>query len=75
MRLCGFEDAQHDHGSAEGEQSAASGGNVLVVAEAEAEKVAELIVASAEPGGRSGGALACRVRCGWREGSCRGRRW
>jgi len=51
VRLCGFKDAQQGHGSAEEEQSAASGGTMLVVAGAEAEEVAELIVASAEPGG------------------------
>ena len=44
---------QHGHGPPEKEQPAAIGGNVLVGAGAEAEEVAELIVASAEPGGRS----------------------
>ncbi len=47
MRLCGFEDAQHSHGPAKEEQSAAVGGNVLVRTGAEAEEVAELVVTSA----------------------------
>ena len=54
MRLCGLEDAQHGHGPAKKEQPAAVGGDGLVVAGAEAEEVAELVVTSAEPGGRSG---------------------
>ena len=51
-RLCGPEDTQHGHGPAEEEeQSAVVGGDMLVVAGAEAEEVAELVVTSAEPGG------------------------
>src|SRR3954452_12379703 len=50
----GFQDGQHRHGAAEELESAAIGGNVLVVAGARAEKVAEFIVSPAEPGGRSG---------------------
>jgi hypothetical protein len=46
--------AQHGHGPAEEEQSAAVGRDVLVVAGAGAEEVAELVVTSAEPGGRGG---------------------
>src|SRR3954447_9845196 len=49
----GFQDGQHRHGAAEELESAAIGGNVLVVAGARAEKVAEFIVSPAEPGGRS----------------------
>ena len=49
--LSGFQEAQHCHGSPEEEQPAAIGGDMLVTAGAEAEKVAELIVASAESGG------------------------
>src|SRR3954447_1576082 len=49
----GFQDGQHRHGAAEEVESAAIGGNVLVVAGARAEKVAEFIVSPAEPGGRS----------------------
>ena len=52
-RSSGLQDAQHGYGSPEKEQSAAICGNVLVVAGAEAEEVAELIVAAAEPSGRS----------------------
>ena len=48
-----FQDAKRCHGSPEEGQSAATGVNVLVTAGAKAEKVATLIVASAEPGGRS----------------------
>ena len=47
----GFQEAQHRHGSPEEEQPAAIGGDMSVTAGAEAEKVAELIVASAEPAG------------------------
>src|SRR3954451_15926963 len=49
-----FQDGQHRHGAAEELEPAAIGGNVLVVAGARAEKVAEFIVSPAEPGGRSG---------------------
>jgi hypothetical protein len=47
----GFQEAQHRHGFPEEEQPAAIGGDMLATAGAEAEKVAELIVAAAEPGG------------------------
>ncbi len=47
----GFQDGPHRHGPAEELQSAAAGGNVLVVAGARAEEVAKLVVASTEPGG------------------------
>src|SRR5688500_1320767 len=50
----GFQDAQYGHGSPEEKQPAAIGGDMLVTAGAEAEKIAELVVAAAEPGGRSG---------------------
>src|SRR3954468_23251564 len=50
----GFQDGQHCHGPPEEEQSASVGGYVLVMAGAEAEKVAEFIVGPTEPGGRSG---------------------
>src|SRR4051812_24760373 len=48
---CGFQDGQHGRGPPEVEESAAIGGNMLVVAGAEAEKVAEFIVSPAEPSG------------------------
>src|SRR3954452_804014 len=48
---CGLQDGQHGRGPPEVEQSAAIGGNMLVVAGAEAEKVAEFIVSPAEPSG------------------------
>src|SRR5215212_443236 len=48
---CGFQDGQHGHGPPEMEQPAPVGGNVLMVAGARAEKVAELVVGLAEPGG------------------------
>src|SRR5215218_572722 len=60
LRTCGegrsgrFEEGQHGRGPAEQEQSTAVGGDVLVVAGAGAEEVAELVVSPAEPGGRSG---------------------
>ena len=47
----GLQDGQHGRGPPEVEQSAAVGGNVLVVAGAEAEKVAQVIVSATEPGG------------------------
>ena len=50
-RSCGFEEAQHGRGPAKEEQSAAVGGDRLVVAGAETEEVAELVVTAAEPGG------------------------
>jgi hypothetical protein len=43
--------AQHGHGAAEELESAAIGGNMLVMAGARAEKVAEFIVSATEPGG------------------------
>ena len=52
-RPCGPEDTRHGHGPAEEEQSAAVGGDRLVVAGAKAEEVAELIMTAAEPTGRS----------------------
>jgi hypothetical protein len=48
---CGLQDGQHGRGPPEVEESAAIGGNMLVVAGAEAEKVAEFIVSPAEPSG------------------------
>jgi hypothetical protein len=42
---------QHGRGPPEVEESAAIGGNVLMVAGAEAEKVMEFVVGLAEPGG------------------------
>src|SRR5215208_5934653 len=54
VQSCGFQDGQHRHGAAEELESAAIGGNVLMVAGARAEKVAQCIVSPAEPGGRSG---------------------
>jgi hypothetical protein len=45
----GFQEAQHGHSSPDKEQPAAIGRDMLVTAGAEAEEVAELIVASAEP--------------------------
>src|SRR5829696_3732625 len=46
----GFQDGQHGHGAAEELESAAIGGNMLVMAGARAEEVAEFVVSSAEPG-------------------------
>jgi hypothetical protein len=43
--------AQHGHGAAEELESAAIGGNMLVMTGARAEKVAEFIVSATEPGG------------------------
>ena len=48
--LRGFHDAQHGRRATEKPRSAAVGGNVLVVAGAEAEKVAQFVVGPAEPG-------------------------
>src|SRR3954468_1752352 len=48
---CGLQDGQHGHTPPEVEQSPAIGGNMLMVAGAEAEEVAEFIVSPAEPGG------------------------
>src|SRR4051812_47699990 len=47
---CGFQDGQHRHGAAEELESAAIGGNGLVVAGARAVEVAQFIVSPAEPG-------------------------
>src|SRR3954454_10101411 len=47
---CGLQDGQHGRSPPEVEQSLAVGGNVLVVAGAEAEKVAEFVVSATEPG-------------------------
>src|SRR4051812_28831313 len=46
----GFQDGQHGHAAAEELESAAIGGNMLMVAGARAEKVAQFIVSPAEPG-------------------------
>src|SRR5215218_4251151 len=46
----GFQDGQHRHGPPEVKQLLAVGGNMLVVAGARAEKVAEFVVGPAEPG-------------------------
>src|SRR5215208_6990237 len=51
---CGLQDGQHGHTPPEVEQSASVGGNMLMVAGAEAEEVAQFVVGPAEPGGRSG---------------------
>src|SRR3954464_7974587 len=49
----GLQDGQPGRGPLEVEQSAAIGGPMLMVAGARAEKVAQVIVNPAEPGGRS----------------------
>src|SRR5215207_2033818 len=51
---CGLQNGQHGRGPPEVEQPASVGGNMLVVAGAEAEEVAQFVVSPAEPGGRSG---------------------
>ena len=48
---CGLQDGQHGHTPPEVEQSASVGGNMLMVAGAEAEEVAQFVVGPAEPGG------------------------
>ena len=48
---CGLQDGQHRHTSPEMEQSAAIGGNVLMVAGARAEKVSQFVIRATEPGG------------------------
>src|SRR4051794_22028529 len=53
IRSGGRHDGPHGRGLPELEQSLAVGGHVLVMAGAEAEKVAQFIVSPAEPGGRS----------------------
>ncbi len=45
----GFQDGQHRHGAAEELESAAIGGNVLMMARARAEEVAEFVVCATEP--------------------------
>ncbi len=47
---CGLQDGQHGRSPPEVEQSASVGGNVLVMAGAEAEEVAQFIVSATEPG-------------------------
>jgi len=47
----GFQDGQHCHAPAEEAQPATVGRNVLVVAGAGTEEVAQLVMASTEPGG------------------------
>jgi hypothetical protein len=47
--LCGLQDGEHGGGATEVEQSAAAGGDVLVVAGAGAKRGAELIVSPTEP--------------------------
>jgi hypothetical protein len=54
VRSRGFQDDQYGHGAAEELQSAAVGGDVLVVTGSRTEVVAQLVVSSTEPGGRSG---------------------
>jgi hypothetical protein len=49
-----LQNAEHSCAPTEEEQSAAAGGNVLVVTGAGAEKVTEFVVTSTEPGGRLG---------------------
>jgi hypothetical protein len=56
-----LQDGQHGHGPAKEEQSAAGGGEVLVAAGTGAEEIAELVVASTEPGCRSGALEAALV--------------
>ena len=46
----GFQYAQHRHSAAVKLESATIGGNMLVVAEAKAEEVAEFVVSPTEPG-------------------------
>ena len=48
---CGLQEGQHGHGPPEELESAAIGGNMLVVAGARTEEVAEFIVSPAELGG------------------------
>lgn len=49
--LCRFQDGQHGRGAAKGAQPAMVGGDMLVVAGAGSEKVAQLVVTATEPGG------------------------
>src|SRR3954469_12130052 len=46
-----FQDGQHGHAAAEKLESAAIGGNVLMMAGAEAKEVAQFIVCATEPSG------------------------
>src|SRR5215211_7133340 len=50
---CSLQDGQHRHGAAEELESAAIGGNVLVVAGTRAEEVAQFIVSATDPSRRS----------------------
>ena len=49
-----MQDGQHCRGPLEVEQSAAVGGNVLMMAGAQVEEVAQFVAGAAEPSGRSG---------------------
>src|SRR3954464_12517195 len=51
---CGLQDGQHCHAAAEELESAAIGGNMLMVAGARAEEAAQFIVCATEPSGGSG---------------------
>src|SRR3954464_9842653 len=51
---CGLQDGQHGHAAAEELESAAIGGNMLMVAGARAEEAAQFIVCATEPSGGSG---------------------
>ena len=48
---CGLQDGQHGHAPPEELESAAIGGNMLMVAGARAEEVAQFIVCATEPSG------------------------
>ena len=48
LRLCGFENCKRSRGATEMEQATAVGGDVLAVAGAEAEEIAEFVVAATE---------------------------
>jgi hypothetical protein len=52
---CGLQDGQHGRGPRRWSSLRRVGGNVLMVAGARAEEVAQFIVSAAEPGGRSRG--------------------
>src|SRR6187200_3222835 len=49
VRLRGFQDGEHSSGATKVKQALAAGGDILLVACARAEMVAELIIASTEP--------------------------
>src|SRR3954464_13376269 len=51
---CGLQDGQHGHAAEEEPESAAIGGNMLMVAGARAEEAAQFIVCATEPSGGSG---------------------